>query len=539
MTTSMPRRPTGRILSGAAVLAVCLWLSPVTAAAQVTAYRQAVAESAARDEELAAFYRDRDFHAVWGGGDLAAQDRRNALLTALADAPAHGLPHDRYDAAGLLAQLKAAQTPAQQGAADVALTAAFLAYARDVATGILIPSEVVPLIVREVPQAPRIPLLRQFLASDDPASFLRALAPTSPEYVRLLHAKMRLEALAAQGGYGPAVTAASLAPGATGPDVIALRNRLIRMGHLDRTATRTYDATLQAAVTRLQRSMGLTEDGTAGPATMTEINVPLEDRLRSVVVAMERERWVSAPRGDRHVWVNLADFTAAIVDDDRVTFSTRSVIGALDANRQTPEFSDEMEFMVVNPSWYVPRSIIVNEYLPQLQQNAGAVGHIEVTDRDGRVIPRGAVNANRYTARTFPFAMRQPPGPQNALGLVKFMFPNEYNIYLHDTPAKALFSREARAFSHGCVRLNDPLAFAAALLAVQESDPQQFLDDRLRGGAESRVNLDVAVPVHLDYRTAFTGVTGGLQFRRDVYGRDAAIWQALEQAGVVVAAVQG
>ena len=215
------------------------------------------------------------------------------------------------------------------------------------------------------------------------------------------------------------------------------------------------------------------------------------------------------------------------------------MIGANDADRQSPEFSDVMEFMVVNPSWYVPRSIVVNEYLPQLQSNPNAVGHLDVTDRNGNVVPRSAVRAASYNARTFPYSMRQGPSERNALGLVKFMFPNKYNIYLHDTPAKNLFSRETRAFSHGCIRLNDPFDFAYALLARQESNPEAVFQARLKSGSESRITLADPVPVHIVYRTAFTNVTGQLQFRRDVYGRDAQIWNALAREGVAVRAVQG
>ena len=541
MTTLLFPRAHRRALSFLTlfVTLIVALLSQVPAAqAQVTAFRQAVAESAARDEDLATFYRARDFQGIWTGNDAAAAARRNALMTALSDAGAHGLPVDRYDPEHLMAQLRAAATPAAQGAMEVALSRTFLQYARDVQTGILTPSAVVPLIVREVPLRPRLGTLQGFVRSN-PAAFLRSLPPSSPEYARLMREKLRLENLLAEGGYGPTVQASSLAPGASGPAVVELRNRLILMGHLGRTATQTYDASIQAAVQRFQQSMGLAVDGTAGGDTMKEINVPLEKRMESVIVAMERERWLNRPRGQRHIWVNLTDFTAAIVDNDRVTFSTRSVIGANDADRQSPEFSDVMEYMVVNPSWYVPRSIVVNEYLPQLQSNANAVSHLDVTDRNGNVVPRGAVRAASYNARTFPYSMRQGPSERNALGMVKFLFPNKYNIYLHDTPSKNLFSRETRAFSHGCIRLNDPFDFAYALLAKQEANPEAVFQARLKSGSESRITLTDPVPVHIVYRTAFTNVTGQLQFRRDVYGRDAQIWNALAREGVAVRAVQG
>lgn len=512
-------------------------LVPTMAQAQVTAFRQAVAESVASDEDLAAFYRARDFAPVWSGTDQLTQNRRNALLAAFAGAGNHGLPAARYDANAIMARLRAADTPAAQGEMDVELSRLFMRYARDVQTGVLTPSRVDNNIKRDVPLRNPIETITAFLDTN-PDAFLRALPPASPEYIRLMRVKMQLEGLLSAGGYGPSVPSA-LEQGASGDAVVALRNRLILLGFLDRTATQTYDLAMARAVERFQDAHGLEVDGKVGESTLRELNVPVEERLQSVIVAMERERWTNQDRGDRHIWVNLTDFSAAIVDKDIVTFRTWSVIGATESHKQSPEFSDEMEFMVINPSWYVPRSIATREYLPQLQRNRGAVSHLEITDRNGRVVNRNNVNFSDYTARSFPFSMRQPPSNQNALGLVKFMFPNQYNIYLHDTPAKSLFSHNTRAYSHGCIRLNDPFDFAYALLAPQEADPEAFFQSRLRTGAESRVNLETHVPVHIDYRTAFTDVTGVPQFRRDIYGRDGRIWTALEQEGVALRAAQG
>lgn len=521
----------------AALAALVLsFAAPVSVQAQVTAFRQAVAEAAARDEDLAAFYRDRQFEGIWSG--RSDTRRRNALMAAFADAAAHGLPADRYNPDRLMEQIRAAQTPAQQGAMEVELSRLFLQYARDVQTGVLTPSRVVSEIKRKVPYRSRLGTIQAF-AQSNAAGFLRSLPPSSPEYTRLMREKLRLEQMLGQGGWGPTVRAGSLKPGAAGDQVVALRNRLIAMGYLERTATQTYDASIQAAVQRFQQAHGLAIDGEAGAATMRQINVSMGNRLQSVIVAMERERWINRPRGTRHIWVNLTDFTAAIMDNDRVTFSTRSVVGANDADRRSPEFSDVLEFMVINPSWYVPRSIITKEYLPMLQRNPNAVRQLDITDSRGRVVSRSSINFNQYNEKTFPYSMRQGPSEGNALGLVKFIFPNKYNIYLHDTPSKSLFGREVRAFSHGCIRLNDPFDFAYALLAKQTSDPVEFFQSRLRTGAEARVNMDAPVPVHIVYRTAFTHVNGQLQFRRDVYGRDGQIWNALSRAGVAVRAVQG
>ena len=320
---------------------------------------------------------------------------------------------------------------------------------------------------------------------------------------------------------------------------MALRNRLITMGYIKRSNTMVYDETIEAAVHQFQDAHGLKPDGKVGAATMAQINVGVEERLQSVMVALERERWFNTERGKRHILVNIPDFSAKVIDDGNVTFVTRSVVGARDEDRKTPEFSDVMEHMEINPSWYVPRSIVTKEFLPSLQRNRNAASHMLITDRRGRQVNRSSINFAKYTARTFPYAMRQPPSPTNALGLVKFMFPNVYNIYLHDTPAKNLFGREVRAYSHGCVRLADPFDFAYALLAKQTSDPEGFFQAKLGTGRESRVNLKSPVPVHIIYRTAFTTPKGHTQFRRDIYGRDALVWDALSKAGVALRAVQG
>ncbi len=342
------------------------------------------------------------------------------------------------------------------------------------------------------------------------------------------------------------MAAGSVKPGASGNAVVALRNRLVRMGYLRRSATRTYDADLQRAVQLFQIDHGLEPDGVAGDGTIKEINRSVTDRLKSILVAMERERWMNIERGERHIWVNLTDFTAKIIDGGgKVTFETRSVVGKNRGDtRSPPEFSDEMEHMIVNPTWNVPpRSIAVSEYLPALQRNPNAAGHLRITDVRGRVVDRSAVDFTQYTAGNFPpFDMKQPPSSRNALGLVKFMFPNRHNIYLHDTPSKSLFGREVRTFSHGCIRLQKPFEFGYALLARQTGDPKGTFHAALDTGRETQIDLEEHVPVHIVYRTAVMPAKGGrANYRRDVYGRDAKVWNALAggAGGVALRAVQG
>ncbi|RGP37973.1 L,D-transpeptidase family protein [Pseudotabrizicola alkalilacus] len=523
------------------LLSAAIFMLAMPASAQdfPSPFVQTIAAEASENEVIAAFYRDSGYRTLWTGPAEQDAQRRSALLSALSRAGAHGLPVARYDVAKLTALLSTAQTEGDRARAEVALTRAYLAFARDVKTGATDPKAVDPGIVREIARPDPALLLAQMQARN-PVELLQGLLPDSPHYAQLMRAKLALEGRIADGGWGPVVRAKALGQGDSGDAVVALRERLIAMGYLSRSATRSYDAAIQNAVQRFQLDHGLTADGIAAEATLAELNIAAEERLKSVIVAMERVRWMQGtPLGDRHIWVNLPDFTAKIMDHGKVTFETRSVIGKDVMDQHTPEFSDQMAHMVINPSWGVPRSIIVKEYLPLLQRNPNAVSHLQVIDNRGRVVPRGAVNFAGYSARTFPFGLRQPPSDGNALGLVKFMFPNKYNIYLHDTPSKNLFAHDVRAYSHGCIRLADPFDFAYALLALQSDDPQAEFARHLNTGNETTVKLEQKVPVHLVYFTAWPGAKGQMTYRRDIYGRDAKLFQALEEAGVVLPVVQG
>lgn len=523
------------------ILTACMVIFHLTAGqvtAQGMAFKQAVAEAASDDRDLAAYYRTNSYASLWTGTTEQDMARRKALFAAIAGAGAHGFPSERYDAAGLLTTLKSVRSPRDLGFAEVEMSKTFLRLADDLQTGIVDKASVVSGNKREVLERDRMSYLGD-IETADPRAYLRGLAPNTTEYVRLMKEKARLELLIAQGGWGPTVPAKSLKPGETGSEVLALRDRMVSMGYLTRSASGSYDAALQKAVQSFQRDHGLEDDGVAGAGTVAEINTAPDARLKSVLVALERERWFNRDRGTRHILVNLTDFTARIIKDDRQVFMTRSVVGKNVSDRQTPEFSDEMEFMVINPTWHVPRSITVKEYLPMMKRNPNAAGHLKLYDRRGRAVSRGAVNFGAYNARNFPYSIKQPPSSRNALGLVKFIFPNKYNIYLHDTPSKSLFNHESRAYSHGCIRLQQPFEFAYALLADQADDPEATFHSVLRTGSESKLLLERPIPVHIIYRTAFTAPQGRTQYRRDVYGRDKAIWNALEKAGVSLAGVQG
>jgi murein L,D-transpeptidase YcbB/YkuD len=548
----------GLIIAGAAVaqsLPATVVTSPPSSAQfwQDVAAREAMAARFASHPEVFAFYAARDFAPIWTGEGPEFELRRAALLAALEASGDHGLPRATYDIAGL----RAGFATGADIATELRAALTYLDYAQDISAGVLEPATLAEDIHKTTPRQSSEALLSGFASADNPMIYLSNLTPQHPQYARLQRAMFDLARVVEAGGWGAPVVAERLELGDQGPAVAALITRLQAMGYLAeepssasvtlstandaQTATEApapalFDDRLVGAVMRFQADNGLTQDGIVGANTLAAINVDAETRLKDVILAMERQRWMNFDRGERHVLVNIPDFHATVVDQDVVTFSTRSVVGHPDPRRHTPEFSDVMEYMVINPSWTVPRSITTREYLPQLQEDPTAQSQLELWS-GGQVVDRAQVDFTQYTASTFPYTLRQAPSTSNALGLVKFMFPNPWNIYLHDTPAKNLFARETRAYSHGCVRLQDPFDFAYHLLAPQVDDPEAYFARILATGRETTVRLETPIPVHLVYWTSFVDPDGRLQHRADIYGRNADLWQALEAAGVSVAAI--
>ena len=521
-------------------LVFCLCFKGVSGFANETLseeYINALIQTIGADEEILHFYSQRAYSPLWVGKGAAYINRQSALVRAFEQATFHGLPHKVFDAQTLQNVLKSATTPQQKGSAEAYITGWFLHYVKAVQSGLLTPSEIDKEIARTVVVRNKQELLTGFSRSI-PYVFFKNLPPQSSEYYHLQQEQKRLKTLHAKGGWGQVVRAPILRPGDNGTQVALLRNRLIAMGYLDRSFTRTYDTSIIGAVKAFQYDRGLVVDGVAGPNTLGELNKQVEHHLAAVLVAMERERWNNqgiSPPSERMIVVNIPEYKAKIIDNGQIVFETNAVMGANVRNHRSPEFSDMLEYMVINPSWYVPRSIVVKEYLPIFQETATSALEFEFRQNDGTVVERELISFADYTPDDFPYLMRQPPSVNNALGLVKFMFPNRHNIYLHDTPQKKLFGQNKRAFSHGCIRLEQPFEFAYTLLGAQSDDPKQFFDDTLALSEEKYVNIKKHVPIHLIYRTAFAGSDGGILYRHDIYGRDAKIWAALENEGLALA----
>ncbi len=485
-----------------------------------------LARAAAAVPDLAAFYGSHGLRPIFLGE--RAGELRAALADAVATAPQHGIPVGRYGADSLAFDATNVRT-------EVAQARILVRYMRDMTGGMIRPASVDPLMKREVRRPPIDRLIRDFTQASDPRRFLLDLQPRHPAYLALQRA-LGADGTLAVPAHLPRAPEGLWRAGMRDPGVVPLRARLAAIG-FDAPASdpQGYDAALADAVARYQAAVGLPADGVAGPKTIRHLNgdMPDDSRNRAIVVALERMRWMESEDLDaRHVWVNIPEYAARIMENGAEVFSTRVVVGHTDHDRQTPEFSDQIEYVVANPRWNVPRSITVKEYLPKLQANRHAVSHLDVVDGNGNVIARDRIDFGRYTAANFPYRMRQKASDDNALGLVKFIFPNPWNIYLHDTPTKHLFGNAMRAHSHGCIRIGDPFDLAYALLSKQAEDPQAMFHRALDRGKEAWLKLTPTVPVHLVYFTAFPDADGTIRRFEDVYGRDAPLWDAIQKAGL-------
>ena len=452
----------------------------------------------------------------------------DALVTAISAAGREGLDPELYSFSVLRARLTEASRglftargfePDEAGRLDVWLTYLYMKFASDLADGLSDLAHADP--AWRIPPEKFDPLahLERALDSNRVAESLHDLTPQAPQYHLLRSALARHRAQAERGPWPVVPSRARFKPGRRSTDVAAVARRLAASGDYAGPipdGPMEYGLELRNAVRQFQRRHGLEDDGIVGPAVVTRMNVPLERRIGQIELNLERWRWLPRDLGNRYLLVNIPAYTLEVREGDDVALAMRVVVGKRDT--PTPVFSETMTHLVFSPYWNVPPDIAREETLPAIMRDATFLdrANMEVVDADGNPVDPATMDLDDPARYRF----RQRPGATNSLGLVKFMFPNEYNVYLHDTPADSLFARASRSFSHGCVRVEDPEALAAYLLQDQSDWDADRIRAAMHAGEERTVKIRVPLPVYLGYWTAAALPDGTVSFMEDVYGID-------------------
>lgn len=460
---------------------------------------------------VAAFYAERRHAPLFlSGDDLSSRGR--AVAERFQQAGLDGLEPRDYR----LAPLKASSPEARaEGEYQVAVTA--LRFARHIRSGRFDPTKVSDLVTPTPPKTDAATLLMELANASDAGAVLAAQAPTHEGYKRLRTELARLrgetEVPVVRLPPGPV-----LKPGAKDARVAMLRERL----GVTNTVTDgpdVFDPSLAEAVKSFQRERGIAANGALNKETLAALNDESRgngDKIADVVVNMERWRWLPRELGAQHVFVNIPDFHLDVMRDGKSIHHAKVVTGR--PENQTPIFSETMKTVVVNPYWHVPYSIVKKEMMARLQGGRGLGSSFEVEVGNRRVDP-GAVDWNTVAAEHV--SIRQRPGDGNALGNIKFLFPNKHSVYIHDTSSRSLFAQSYRALSHGCVRVHEPFSFADAVLSQEPTALGGAQLKKWIGGAEREIGLKVQVPVHINYFTVWIDDAGQVQARRDIYGHDA------------------
>ncbi len=521
---------------------------------------------------IIAFYKERNFEPVWVSNS-GVRERAFDVVALLARAPEEGLPEEIYRLPAVWEVDGNVQ--ALQGEKDrlsrfeVQLTAMALRYARHASGGMVDPNKLSAYHDLKPPRVSPKTALEKLASSANPAAWLKRLLPTHPAYAALKRELKRLSSGPKLPPLPPIATGGVIRPGEEDERIPLIRRYLERAGFLKKAqaeppvitpasthadavddasgtseavtgiapagtdiladSTR-YDPALVAAIKAFQKKAGLKPDGIIGRRTIARLNARGRDthaaRAAKLRLNMERLRWMPRDFGRVHFLANQPAFEVYLIKDNRTVWKSRIIIGK--PTNQTAFFSDEMELVVFNPYWGVPQSIITKEFMPKLLRDPSWLDRegYEIYDRTGRRISSASINWSQYAGMSeVPFDIRQPPGKKNALGHLKFLFPNSHSIYMHDTPARSLFQRKRRAFSHGCVRVQDPLGLAQQVTGLSLEE----IKARIASGKNQKMRLKQKIPVHLAYFTAWPDDQGRIRYYADVYGRDKRLQKAMNK----------
>jgi murein L,D-transpeptidase YcbB/YkuD len=378
-------------------------------------------------------------------------------------------------------------------------------------------------------------LLAQAIKNHTLLEELHKLRPQIDDYKDLMRELAEYRLIEESGGWGEIKAGGKIDPGDSDPRITEIRSRLEATGdlsNLNNMDSELYDEALEKDVRSFQDRHGLDSDGVIGKASFAAMNAPAKAKIDQIRVNLERFRWVMHNLTENYIIVNIARYRAYLVKDEELVFRTNVMVGT--EQNKTPVFKSRLQYIEFNPTWTVPRSITVKEMIPKIKKDHNYLSdrNMVLLDRTGKIVPMASVNFEAITANNFPYSIRQEPGPGNALGEVKFIFPNKYSVYLHDTPSKYLFSKSSRSFSHGCIRTQNPIALAEEILKGSNWDKKKIketLDSKKTTRALMNKVSDKPMDVLLLYWTAGLYQEDRVFFFPDIYERDKPILEKLDR----------
>ena len=478
------------------------------------------------------FYEGRDFAPVWTDGNTLRNEAWFAI-DRLARADEDGLFPDEYHVDEIyrgIGESVAVDT------LELYLTDGLLRYIRHMRRGRLDPLTADTEWHIPPPAVDPVAELAGIVASPSIQDALQELIPRHSGYRRLRSLLQSLRSLGSMGGWPVVPPGASLERGGYDQRIHVLRHRLMLSGYLsgfDYRDTYHYDAELERAVREFQSAHGLGADGVVGRKTLAALNVPVNERIQQIQLNMERWRWMPDDLGERYLLVNMAGFELQAVENDETVMDMRVIIGR--PYRSTPAFLGTMRYLVINPYWNVPHKLAILDLLPKQQADPdylpGKGFRVYAGwGKDAPELDPGDIDWSSYTAENFPYRLIQDPGEVNSLGRIKFMLPNPYAVYLHDTPSRHLFNRPVRTFSSGCIRVAEPVRLANFVLNDGRDYMTPDVLEAISSGENQIVSLPRVVPVYMLYQTAWVDDEGMAHFRDDVYGRDFLVLRAWSSA---------
>ncbi len=476
-------------------------------------------------------YARRDYEPAWSDPAMVKQ-----LFDQVLASVDHGLNPKDFHARQLGERLKAgtqANDPVFRADTEILCTDALARLGITLHFGKLDPEDFNPAwnFSREIARKHPLEYFNEVLETKTVALALDVAGPQNPYYRRFRKALREYRSIMAAGGWPNVSTGPVLEVGSNGPRVVELRRRLRVTGDLtgsDPAIPDEFESGLEASVKNFQIRHGIDPDGKVGPRSIDELNVPIETRINQLRASLERNRWVFRDLSDDFLIVDIAGFHAYLIKEGELIWETRVQVGK--PYHATPIFKDSMRYIDFNPTWTIPPGILRKETLPRIRKDPDYLSrnNMSVVTTSGKIVDPSTIDWAATATKGFPYMIRQEPGPHNALGRVKFMFPNKYMVYLHDTPSKGLFARSERAFSHGCIRTQNPFDLAELLLEDQGWDRAR-IDQVIESRKTTRVNLSEPLTVMLLYWTAEADEDGTVFFRRDVYNRDAPIIKGLDE----------